>query len=243
LVGPSGSGKSTLVSLIPRFYDVQDGAMKIDGHDVRDLDLRSLRGHIGMVLQSPILFSGTVLDNLLYGRPDATRQEVIDACKAANAYDFIQSLANGFDTEIGEGGNFLSGGQRQRLTIARAFLKDPKILILDEATSALDAESEQLIQEALQKLMEGRTTFIIAHRLSTIVNTDKILVLDGGRIVETGSHLQLLEHGGIYCDLYTRQFASAQALSDLFDSEPLEEAGGQRNSRVGQLQAALHGQR
>jgi len=211
LVGPSGSGKSTLVSLIPRFYDVQGGAVKIDGYDVREIRVRSLRSHIGMVLQSPILFSGTVLDNLLYGNPQATRSEVVEACRAANAYDFIQELPNGFETEIGEGGNFLSGGQRQRLTIARAFLKDPEILILDEATSALDAESEQLIQAALQKLMVGRTTFIIAHRLSTIVNADTILVLDRGRVIESGTHADLLQQDGLYRDLYTRQFSSAQS--------------------------------
>ena len=222
LVGPSGSGKSTLVSLIPRFYDVQAGAVKIDDYDVRDIEIHTLRRHIGIVLQAPILFSGTVLDNLLYGNPKATRREVIEACQAANAYEFIKDLPNGFDNEIGEGGNFLSGGQRQRLTIARAFLKDPEILILDEATSALDAESEQLIQEALQKLMVGRTTFIIAHRLSTIVNTDKILVIENGKLVEAGTHEALLREGGVYCDLYTRQFASAKNLSDLFGEEDLD---------------------
>jgi subfamily B ATP-binding cassette protein MsbA len=175
-----------------------------------------------MVLQSPILFSGTVLENLLYGKPHATRREIIDACKAANAYDFIMDLPNGFETETGEGGNFLSGGQRQRLTIARAFLKDPKILVLDEATSALDAESEQLIQAALKELMVGRTTFIIAHRLSTIVNADKILVLDAGRIVEIGTHTELLQQaGGLYRDLYTRQFASAQSSLEVMQIKEL----------------------
>jgi ABC-type multidrug transport system fused ATPase/permease subunit len=219
LVGPSGSGKSTLVSLIPRFYDVQAGIIRIDDHDVRDINIRSLRRHIGMVLQSPILFSGTVLDNLLYGHPQAGRREVIEACRAANAYGFIQSLPHGFETEIGEGGNFLSGGQRQRLTIARAFLKDPKILILDEATSSLDSESEQLIQEALQQLMIGRTTFIIAHRLSTIVNADKIFVLDNGRIIESGTHTELLRRGGLYQHLYIRQFQSAYASLDTLNGE------------------------
>ncbi|MEM7133391.1 MAG: ABC transporter ATP-binding protein [Chloroflexota bacterium] len=213
LVGPSGSGKSTFVSLIPRLYDVQAGAITIDGLDVRDIDLHSLRHNIGMVLQTPILFSGTALDNLLYGKPNATWKDVKEACKAANAYDFIKALPDGFDTEIGEGGIFLSGGQRQRLTIARAFLNNPRILILDEVTSALDAESEQLIQEALKKLMISRTTFIIAHRLSTIVNADNILVLDNGKIIEAGTHKELLRHDGLYRDLYSRQFASAQSAS------------------------------
>ncbi|HYN87883.1 MAG TPA: ABC transporter ATP-binding protein [Ardenticatenaceae bacterium] len=215
LVGPSGSGKSSLISLIPRFYDVDAGAVRIDGHDVRDVKQRSLRRHIGMVLQNPILFSGTIRGNLLYGRPEATDQEIVAACKAANAYDFIRTLPDGFATEVGEGGVFLSGGQRQRLTIARAFLTDPKILILDEATSALDAESERLIQEALKRLMVGRTAFIIAHRLSTIVNADRILVLHEGRIVESGTHTELLRRGGLYRRLYEQQFASASASLDL----------------------------
>jgi subfamily B ATP-binding cassette protein MsbA len=209
LVGPSGSGKSTLVSLIPRFYEVQSGAIRIDDRDIRDVKIKSLRRHIGMVLQDAVLFSGTILDNLRYGSPQASRHEVERACRAANAYDFIETLPDKFDTEVGEGGTFLSGGQKQRLTIARAFLKDPKILILDEATSALDAESERLIQAALQELMVGRTTFIIAHRLSTIINTDKIFVLDAGQIIETGTHTELLELEGVYHYLYQQQFASA----------------------------------
>lgn len=203
LVGPSGSGKSTVVSLIPRFYDVDSGVVRIDGTDVRDIKLQSLRRQVGMVLQTPILFSGSVWDNIKYGRPSATEDEVIEACRAANAYDFIRSMPNGFGSEVGESGQFLSGGQRQRLTIARAFLKDPKILILDEATSALDSQSEKLIQDALERLMEGRTTFIIAHRLSTIVNADCIFVLDNGRIVEMGTHQELLNQpGGVYYKLY-----------------------------------------
>jgi ABC-type multidrug transport system fused ATPase/permease subunit len=209
LVGPSGSGKSTLVSLIPRFFEVQAGSVCIDGYDIREVKIKSLRRHIGMVLQDAILFSGTILENLHYGNPQAGQQEVIAACRAANAYEFIQALPDNFDTEVGEGGAFLSGGQKQRLTIARAFLKDPKILILDEATSALDAESEQLIQAALQQLMVGRTAFIIAHRLSTIVNADKIFVLDAGKIVEQGTHAELLKWGGVYYHLYQQQFASA----------------------------------
>jgi ABC-type multidrug transport system fused ATPase/permease subunit len=202
LVGPSGSGKSTVVSLIPRFYDVQSGAVRIDGRDVRDVKLRSLRNHIGMVLQTPILFSGTVRENILYGKPKASNNEVIAACKAANAYDFIRAMPKGFDTEVGEGGALLSGGQRQRITIARAFLKNPRILILDEATSALDAESERLIQAALERLMIGRTTFIIAHRLSTIINADRIFVLEHGRLIDSGTHRELVARKGVYQDLY-----------------------------------------
>ena len=202
LVGPSGSGKSTLVSLIPRFYDVDSGSVRIDSHDVREVKIRSLRRHIGMVLQSPILFSGTIRENILYGKPGASDAEVIAACKAANAYDFIRALPKGFGSEVGEGGAMLSGGQRQRITIARAFLKDPRILILDEATSSLDSESERLIQEALEQLMIGRTTFIIAHRLSTIEGADRILVMEHGRLVDAGTHGQLLNRTGVYQNLY-----------------------------------------
>lgn len=202
LVGPSGSGKSTLVSLVPRFYDVGSGAVRIDSRDVRDLTLQSLRRNVGMVMQTPILFSGTIRQNIRYGKPDAEQAEIEEACRAANAYDFIVKLPGGFVTQVGESGQFLSGGQRQRITIARAFLKDPKILILDEATSALDVESERLVQDALKRLMENRTTFIIAHRLSTIVDCDLILVMDRGRIVEKGNHFELLQQGGLYRDLY-----------------------------------------
>lgn len=229
LVGPSGSGKSTLVSLIPRFYDVQSGAVRIDGHDVRDLHIKSLRKHIGMVLQDSLLFSGSIIDNLRYGNPRASRQEVIAACEAANAYEFIETLPNGFDTEVGEGGTFLSGGQKQRLTIARAFLKDPRILILDEATSAIDATSEKLIQDALEKLRVGRTTLIIAHRLSTIINADKIIVLDDGEIVEMGTHDELLQHEGVYHKLYMQQFALAYALPE--PEVTGNNGGGPKNAR------------
>jgi len=214
LVGPSGAGKTTLVGLIPRFYDVKSGCVKVDGHDVRDLQVRSLRGHIGVVMQDAILFSGTIEENLRYSKPDASQEELVAACKAANALDFILNLANGFQSEVGEGGSFLSGGQKQRLTIARAFLKNPKILVLDEATAALDAEAERLVKEALDNLMLGRTTFIIAHRLSTVVNADKIFVLRDGRIIEEGAHADLLQLGGLYHHLYSQQFKSAEESLD-----------------------------
>ncbi len=210
LVGPSGSGKTTIVSLIPRFYDVRAGHVRIDGHDVRDIRIESLRRHISMVLQDPILFSGTIRESILYGRPSATDAEVLDAARAANALEFITALPNGFDTEVGERGSALSGGQRQRITIARAFLKDPKILILDEATANLDPESEYLIQGAMKRLILGRTTFIIAHRLSTIINADRILVLCAGKVIESGTHHQLIANGGLYRDFHKKQFASAE---------------------------------
>ena len=202
LVGPSGSGKSTLTSLIPRFYDTNAGCIEVDGHDLRDIKVKSLRRQIGIVLQTPILFSGTVMDNIRYGKPEATLSEIVEAAKAANAYDFIRRMPKGFESEVGEGGSFLSGGQRQRVTIARAFLKNPAILILDEATSSLDSESEKLIQSALDRLMEGRTTVVIAHRFSTIENADRILVMEDGHIVESGVHKELIELGGVYERLY-----------------------------------------
>lgn len=208
LVGPSGAGKTTIISLIPRFYDCNAGAIRIDGYDVRNIKIKSLRHHIAMVLQDPILFSGTIQENILYGNPAATKAEVIEASKAANAYDFILSLPDGFDTEVGERGNFLSGGQKQRITIARAFLKNPKILILDEATSSLDSQSEHLIQDAMKRLIAGRTTFIIAHRISTVINADQIFVLNKGSIVESGTHSQLIQKGGFYREFYARQFGA-----------------------------------
>jgi subfamily B ATP-binding cassette protein MsbA len=207
LVGPSGSGKSTIVSLIPRFYDVNEGQVKIDGQDVRSLKVKSLRHHIAMVLQDPILFSGSIRENILYGDPTATDAEVIEAAKSAGAYEFIMSLPDGFETEVGERGGLLSGGQRQRITIARAFLKNPKILILDEATASLDPESEFVIQDAMRRLVTGRTTVIIAHRLSTVINAQRIFVLSAGHIVQTGTHLDLLNEGGIYREYYQKQFA------------------------------------
>ncbi|MEX2534844.1 MAG: ABC transporter ATP-binding protein [Trueperaceae bacterium] len=209
LVGPSGSGKTTIISLIPRFYDPYSGTVRVDGHDLKDVTLASLRRNVSMVLQSPVLFSGTVRDNLMYGRPRASSEDLQEACRAANALDFINSLPHGFDTEVGEGGGFLSGGQRQRLTIARAFLKDPRILILDEATSALDTTSERLIQQSLEKLMEGRTTFVIAHRLSTVVNADRIMVMRAGRVVESGRHAELINAGGLYSELFRQTAAAA----------------------------------
>jgi subfamily B ATP-binding cassette protein MsbA len=212
LVGPSGAGKSTLISLIPRFWDVDTGAVAIDGYDIREVDLRSLREQIGIVPQETILFSDSVFANIQYGNLDATKEEVEAAAKAANAHDFIlNDLSEGYDTEVGERGVKLSGGQRQRVAIARAILKDPRILILDEATSSLDSESESLVQEALEHLMQGRTSFVIAHRLSTIINADWVLVLNEGRLVEQGTHLSLLEQPeGLYARLYEMQFGAAE---------------------------------
>ena len=203
LVGPSGSGKTTLCSLIPRFYDVSSGAIRIDGHDVRDFTLKSLRSHIGVVQQDVYMFSGTVLNNIEYGKPGASREEIIRAAKLAGAHEFISELENGYDTYVGEHGLKLSGGQKQRISIARVFLKNPPILILDEATSALDNESERLVQQSLEKLMRGRTTFTIAHRLTTIRSADKILVLTDEGIVEQGSHAELMaREDGVYHRLY-----------------------------------------
>lgn len=209
-VGPSGAGKSTLANLIPRFYDVTEGSITIDGLDIRDVTLDSLRNQIGIVPQETMLFSTSVRENIRYGRLEATDEEVEAAAKAANAHEFITEMAEGYDTKIGERGIMLSGGQRQRIAIARAILKDPRILILDEATSALDTESEKIVQDALDNLMVGRTTFVIAHRLSTIFDADKIFVIDGGKIVESGTHEELLALGGLYNNLYNIQFHNAQ---------------------------------
>lgn len=206
IVGSSGSGKSTLISLIPRFYDPEEGRICIDGVDIRDYKLRSLRQNIGMVLQDTILFSGSLRENIAYGNPKASEKEIIKAAMDANAYEFIQQLPYGLNTEVGERGVKLSGGQKQRIAITRAFIRNPKILILDEATSSLDSESENLIQEALDRLMKGRTTFIIAHRLSTIINSDFIVVVDQGKIKETGTHEELIAIGGIYKHLFDEQF-------------------------------------
>ena len=205
IVGPSGAGKSTIANLIPRFYDPQSGRICVDGIDIRNVTVASLREQLAMVPQDTILFSASIFENILYGRLDATREEVMAAAQAANAHNFILQLPDGYETQIGERGCQLSGGQRQRIAIARAILKNPRILILDEATSALDAESERLVQDALDKLMVGRTTFVIAHRLSTIQRADRILVLEKGRMAECGSHAELLDAGGLYCKLYSLQ--------------------------------------
>ncbi len=219
LVGPTGVGKTTLASLIPRFYDVNGGAITIDGRDVREVTIRSLRQQISMVLQDVFLFYGTVRDNILFGRPEANEEEMMAAARVANAHDFIMALPEGYDTMIGERGIKLSGGQKQRISIARAVLKDAPILILDEATSSVDTETEMLIQEALERLMAGRTTIIIAHRLSTVRNADLIVVLEGRSILEQGSHDELMARRGLYHHLYTVQ---SQFVADA----PLRQPGG-----------------
>ena len=205
-VGNSGGGKSTLVNLIPRFFDVSNGSIKIDGIDIRNYDIKSLRKAIGIVPQETFLFAGTILSNIRYGRQNATREEIVEAAMQANAHEFIESLPDGYDTEIGERGVKLSGGQKQRIAIARAILENPQILILDEATSALDNESEKLVQDALEKLMKGKTTFVIAHRLTTIENSNKIVVIQKGEIKEIGNHNELLSKNGIYKALYNKNF-------------------------------------
>ena len=210
LVGPSGSGKSTIANLIPRFYDVDSGVITIDDHDIRQVTADSLREQIGLVPQETMLFSTTVMENIRYGRLEATDEEVIEAAKAANAEEFIKELPEGYDTKLGERGLNLSGGQRQRLAIARAILKNPRVLILDEATSALDTESEKIVQDALDNLMVGRTSFVIAHRLSTIFNADQIFVVENGHLREHGTHEELLAAGGLYSNLYNIQFRQNQ---------------------------------
>lgn len=211
IVGPSGAGKSTIANLLPRFYDVNKGDIKIDGYSVREVTLNSLREQVGIVPQETMLFNGSVYDNILYGRLDATREEIEIAAKAANAHDFIMQLSDGYETKLGDRGVNLSGGQRQRIAIARAILKNPRILILDEATSALDTESERIVQEALDRLMVGRTSFVIAHRLSTIKNADKILVLEKGCLVEAGTHDELIALDGLYAHLYKIQYRNKEA--------------------------------
>lgn len=210
IVGPSGAGKSTIASLLPRFYDVTGGDIRIDGYSIKDITLDSLRGQVGIVPQETMLFNGSVYDNILYGRLDATPEEVKAAAKAANADEFISQLPQGYNTMLGDRGVNISGGQRQRISIARAILKNPRILILDEATSALDTESERVVQEALDRLMIGRTSFVIAHRLSTIKNADKILVLEHGALVEAGTHDELIAKNGLYAHLYQIQYRSKE---------------------------------
>jgi len=214
LVGPSGAGKTTLVSLLPRFWDPDRGRVLLDGIDIRSLRLADLRRTIAIVPQDPALFSGTIRENIAYARPGASLEDIEAAARAAHAHEFIERLPLGYETVVGERGIKLSGGQRQRVAIARAILKDPVILILDEATSSLDTESEQLIEDAMARLLVGRTTLIIAHRLSTVRRADRLVVLDRGRIVEKGTHGELLELGGLYARLYQRQFRD----------EPVEEA-------------------
>ncbi len=214
VVGATGAGKTTLVSLVPRFFDPWEGRVTVDGHDLRDVQVKSLRDQVALVLQEPFLFPLTLAENIAYGRPEASREEIAAAAKAANIHDFIERLPLGYDTMVGERGATLSGGERQRLSIARAFLKNAPILILDEPTSALDAFTEKLLLEALQHLMKGRTTLIIAHRLSTIRNADRIVVLHEGKVVENGTHQELLGLAGHYAQLHTLQFG-----------QPLQTAG------------------
>jgi ATP-binding cassette subfamily B protein len=207
LIGPTGSGKTSLVNLIPRFYDASEGQVLVDGVDVRQFDLATLRRSIGIVLQTSLLFSDTIRENIAYGRPDASMEEIIAAAKAAQAHDFIMNLPNGYETIVGERGVTLSGGQRQRVAIARALLMNPRILILDDSTSSVDTQTEQALQAALRTLMQGRTTFVIAHRLSTVRNADLIIVMDHGRIVQRGTHESLLAEGGLYRDIYNLQLS------------------------------------
>ncbi len=221
LIGPTGSGKTSLVNLIPRFYDVTGGGVLVDGVDVREMDLVSLRKQIGIVLQTSLLFSDSIKANIAYGRPDATMGEIIAAAKAAQAHEFIESFTNGYETVVGERGVTLSGGQRQRVAIARALLMNPRILILDDSTSSVDTQTEKLIQAALDALMEGRTTFVIAHRLSTVRRADMILLMDKGQIVERGTHNELLARGGLYKEIYDLQLADHAKFSE--EMEELEE--------------------
>jgi ATP-binding cassette subfamily B multidrug efflux pump len=214
LVGETGAGKSTVIRLIARFFDVSDGAVKIDGHDIREVTQASLRSQLGIVLQDPFLFKGTVADNIRYGKLDATDAEIQAAAEAVGAHDFITRLRDGYQTDVGENGVNLSGGQRQLISFARALLADPRILILDEATSSVDTATEKIIERGVDRLMQGRTSFVIAHRLSTIVSADKIVVMDRGQIVELGKHDELLAQRGRYYNLYTMQWA-AQAEGEL----------------------------
>ena len=228
LIGPTGSGKTSFVNLIPRFYDVTEGQVLVDGVDVREMDLVTLRRQIGIVLQTSLLFSDTIKANIAYGRPDATMDEIVTAAKAAQAHEFIEGFTNGYDTIVGERGVTLSGGQRQRVAIARALLMNPRILILDDSTSSVDTQTEKLIQAALDALMEGRTTFVIAHRLSTVRRADMILVMDKGQIVERGTHNELLARGGLYKEIHDLQlvdhakFAEAMEEVQIGDTKPDE---------------------
>jgi subfamily B ATP-binding cassette protein MsbA len=221
IVGLSGAGKTTLVNLLPRFYDVSSGAIRIDGTDIRDVTIKSLRGSIGIVTQETVLFDESIANNIAYGSPQASREEIEQAARAAHAHDFVVELPDGYDTFIGERGQRISGGQRQRLAIARALLKNSPILILDEATSALDAESERLVQEALANLMRNRTSFVIAHRLSTVRRADAIIVLESGRVVEQGRHDELLARpDGVYAKLYALQLFEKEEQQQELAPEP-----------------------
>jgi ATP-binding cassette subfamily B protein len=218
LIGPTGSGKTSLVNLIPRFYDVSQGSVQVDGYDVRQVDLVTLRQQIGIVLQTSLLFSTTIAENIAYGRPEASQDEILDAARVAQAHEFITQLPEGYQTVVGERGVTLSGGQRQRIAIARALLLQPRILILDDSTSSVDAETEKLIQQALDELMAGRTTFVIAHRLSTVRRADLILVMDHGRIVQRGTHYELLAQGGLYREIYELQLRDQEQFREAMES-------------------------
>jgi ATP-binding cassette subfamily B protein len=223
LIGSTGSGKTSLVNLIPRFYDVSEGEVLIDGVDIRTLDLIGLRRQIGMVLQTSLLFSDSIKANIAYGKPEAGDDEVIAAAKVAQAHEFITGFKDGYETVVGERGVTLSGGQRQRVAIARALLMDPRILILDDSTSSVDTQTEKLIQQALDRLMEGRTTFVIAHRLATVRRADLIVVMDGGRIVQTGRHEELLRQGGLYKEIHDLQLSQNVRPPDELEEERVEE--------------------
>jgi ATP-binding cassette subfamily B protein len=220
LLGATGSGKSTIINMIPRFYDVTAGAIKIDGYDVRDVCLESLRGQIGIVLQDTTLFTGTIRDNIAFGRPSASLEEITAVAKAASAHEFIMSFPQGYDTPVGERGTTLSGGQKQRVAIARALLMDPRILILDDSTSSVDTVTEYEIQQALTGLMKGRTSFVIAQRISTVRNADKILVLDKGKIAAEGKHDDLLENSPIYAEIYNSQLVEDASSLAQAEGEP-----------------------
>jgi ATP-binding cassette subfamily B protein len=212
-LGPVGSGKTTILNLLPRFYDVTSGKITIDGIDVRDVTLASLRANVGIVMQDVFLFNGTIRENIAYGRPDATDEQIVEAAKIARLHDFIMSQPEGYETWVGERGITLSGGQKQRVSIARTLLLNPKILVLDDSTSSVDMETEYLIQQAMGALMEGRTSFVIAQRLRTVRNADRIVVLDGGRIVESGTHGELLDRNGLYREIYDVQLKDQEALA------------------------------
>jgi ATP-binding cassette subfamily B protein len=225
LFGATGSGKSTIINLIPRFYDVSEGRVTVDGHDVRDVTLQSLRRQIGIVLQETTLFGGTVRENIAYGRPDASEEEIVAAARTAEAHDFIAGFSEGYDTPVGERGVTLSGGQKQRIAIARALLIDPRILILDDSTSSVDIETELRIQHALENLRLGRTSFIIAQRISTVQGADKVVVLDGGRVVAQGTHQELLRDSPIYAEIYCSQLQDDRELLPVVATVARTEAG------------------